>query len=102
MLNRRFAIYNKLELMFFDHWRLRHKVDHLSIYNDKGVAWAKHTDEEARVERERRVAEIRALVERIGRGNLPASFVSALDSGAVADDVTGRYAAMLKRGCNEL
>ncbi|MGQ0443293.1 MAG: hypothetical protein ACT4OH_07620 [Methylophilaceae bacterium] len=76
--------------------RLLGAVERLALYNDKGVAWSKHTDEQARTERARLTAKIQTLVTKLGKAILPPDFLAALKSGELSADVTGHYADVLK------
>ena len=76
--------------------RLLSAVDRLALYNDKGIAWRKHTEEEAQVERTQAIEKIQALVSRVGESKLPQEFVAALRSGMLATDPTGAYVDVLK------
>lgn len=77
--------------------RLLSAVDRLALYNYKGIAWSKHTEEQAQAERAQVVAKIQTLVSKLGESNLPPEFVASLRSGTLATDLTGRYVDVLKR-----
>lgn len=70
----------------------------LAGYNDKGYSWSGHDAAQVEAHRARAMAEIEGLVERIGRARLPAAFLAALDGGALAEDASGRFVAILRRG----
>ena len=72
-------------------------VEKLAIYNDKGIVWAKHSESQIAEHRASLVAKIRKAVDDLGRSSLPESFLSALDSGALDQDDTGRFVDALKR-----
>lgn len=76
--------------------KLCRSVEKLAIYNDKGAAWAGHSDTEIAKHRAASVEKIRLLVEDIGRQSLPQDFLSAIDNGDLATDLTGQYYEMLK------
>lgn len=63
----------------------------LAGYNDKGYSWSGHDEAKVAAYRAKAMAEIRLLVDRIGRARLPAEFLGSLDSGAVAEDASGQY-----------
>lgn len=77
--------------------RLLSAVDRLALYNDKGIAWSKHTKEQAQAERAQSIAKIQMLVSKLGESNLPPEFVASLRSGTLATDFTGGYVDVLKR-----
>jgi hypothetical protein len=76
--------------------KLYKALDTLAIYNDKGIAWSRHTPEQTRHMREDYVAEIDRLVEELGPSSLPQLLLDGLESGAVATDLTGVYAQAVK------
>lgn len=76
--------------------RLLSAVDRLALYNDKGIAWNKHTKERAQVERTQAMAKIELLVSKLGEPNLPQGFLTALRSGTLATNVTATYVDVLK------
>jgi hypothetical protein len=79
--------------------KLIRALDSLAIYNDKGISWAKHSVDQVSMERSSRLAKVHSLVEAIGPAKLPAEFLSALNSGLVATDGTGRYRDLVKERC---
>lgn len=76
--------------------RLLSAVDRLALYNDKGIAWSKHTEAEVQAKRTQDMEKIQALVSRLGESNLPQEFVGAFRSGTLATDLTGNYVDVLK------
>ena len=75
--------------------RLRKAVALLAAYNDKGAYWSGHTEADINEARDKALIRIRVLVERIGEESLPSTFVSAIQSGELANDDTGRYVDLL-------
>ena len=71
-------------------------LDSLAIYNEKGIDWSRHTPEQAIVERRTRLTKIQVIAATLGRDSLPQDFMSALESGEVASDGTGRYVESIK------
>jgi hypothetical protein len=71
-------------------------LDSLAIYNEKGIDWSRHTPEQTVAERLSRLAKIQVIAATLGRDALPQEFMSALDSGEVASDGTGRYVELVK------
>jgi hypothetical protein len=76
--------------------RLLRAVKHLAIYNDKGISWSNHTQEQAQAERAMSIAKIKALVVEVGEANLPSEFIGSLKSGELATDLTGKFTDVLK------
>ena len=75
--------------------KLRKAVALLASYNDKGAYWSGHTEADIAEARDKALIRIRILVERIGEESLPSTFVSAIQSGELANDDTGRYVDLL-------
>jgi len=76
--------------------KLLRQLDRLAFYNDKGIAYARHNPAQVEAEQAISLAKIRALVAAIGPHSLPDSFIAAIESGAVATDLTGQYIDLLK------
>lgn len=76
--------------------QLLRAVRRLALYNDKGVYWSKHSEQQARSERAKTIARIEALVSKIGKDDLPPIFITALKSGALSTDITGKYVDALR------
>ncbi|HEY1139977.1 MAG TPA: hypothetical protein VGE88_07190 [Lysobacter sp.] len=87
----------------FDMWpfgrsaQLLRLLGNLAFYNDKGIAYSRHDAARVETGREQALADMRALVEKIGPEALPPEFMQALATGEVATDSTGRYVDALKR-----
>jgi hypothetical protein len=83
--------------MFFSSKRkLIRAVDSLAIYNDKGIAWSRHTPEQSEAQRRERMQKIESLISKVGEGYLPLEFLKAVRSGVLATDDTGLYVDKLK------
>lgn len=82
--------------------RLLRTLDALAFYNDKGIAYARHSPERIEAERARGLARARALSAKIAGNELPRDVRQAIDDGDAAIDASGRYAdalrAYLRRG----
>lgn len=76
--------------------RLVGALDGLAFYNDKGVAYSRHNEERAQLERHIAIANIERLVATVGESAVPTEFLQALRSGEVANDLTGKYADLVK------
>ena len=76
--------------------KLKRELDRLAFYNDKGIDYSRHNPAQVEVERAKRIAAIRKLVAEIGAAKLPHSFVTALESGELATDLTGEYLDQVK------
>ena len=76
--------------------KLVRALDSLAFYNDKGSSYAKHSPQQVQAERGARIARIRELVEQVGATRILSGFLVALESGEVATDLTGQYAAAVK------
>jgi hypothetical protein len=77
--------------------RLIDALGSLAGYNDKGFEWSGHDAAQVKAHRASAMDEVVRLVEAIGRDRLPTAFVEALDRGAVAEDASGAYVAMVRR-----
>jgi hypothetical protein len=77
--------------------RLIRQLDHLAFYNDKGVAYARHTPDQAEEERRAKLETIRKLVAEVGEQAFPTEFIDALRSGKLAHDGTGKYVDMARK-----
>jgi hypothetical protein len=66
-------------------------LERLAFYNDKGIAYARHTPVQVEAERTIGLTRIKELVAEIGVDELPAAFLRAVASGDVARDFTGKY-----------
>jgi len=76
--------------------KLCRAVKNLAIYNDKGIAWAGHSEDQAAQSRATCVSEIQRLVAELGREALPQEFLEGLDHGDLATDISGRFHEILK------
>jgi hypothetical protein len=76
--------------------KLCRDVEKLAIYNDKGIAWAGHSESQVAEHRAALMARIRRAVDELGRGSLPTEFVSALDGSVLEQDGTGRFHETLR------
>jgi hypothetical protein len=76
--------------------RLLRQLDSLAIYNDKGIAWARHSEHQTTVERERRIQLIKRAVAQLSPASLPSQFITDLRAGLVAQDGTGRYVDLVR------
>ena len=76
--------------------QLLRELDRLSLYNDKNIAYLKHDNTQAGVERAARISRIEQLVLEIGRDHFPIAFLAAIKLGAVATDSTGTYFRQVK------
>ena len=81
---------------FTAQYRLVAVLDRLALYNDKGIAWSRHDAQRAQLEKQKMVGKIEGLVAKIGESVVPADFLRALRSGEVANDLTGKYAGLVK------
>jgi hypothetical protein len=77
--------------------RLLSRLESLAFYNERGVEYAGHSPAAADAERAARLGRIRTLVEAIGREQLPAVFLRAMDAGEVAVDMSGRHIDEVRR-----
>lgn len=68
----------------------------LAEYNDKGVHWSKHDQEQAEAMRNSCVARIRELTDQFEADELPEPLVVGIDEGTVKTDASGHYYQMLK------
>lgn len=76
--------------------RLLRVLDTLAFYNDKGTAYARHAPERVAVERERGLADARALSANMSADALPREVRLAIENGDAASDASGRYANALR------
>lgn len=76
--------------------RLIRALERLAFYNDKGAAYARHSETQVHEERASRVARIWSLVELIGQASFPPGFLADLRGGAVAMDISGDYTRLLR------
>ena len=76
--------------------KLVRALDSLAFYNDKGIAYARHSPEQVELDRTVRLAKIHDLVATLGAANLPQEFLAALDSGDLVTDLTGQYAIAVR------
>ncbi|MEO1203515.1 MAG: hypothetical protein AAFX10_12460 [Pseudomonadota bacterium] len=77
--------------------RLCRELGKLALFNDKGIAWFGYSDEQAAEARAEWMQDIVALVDAIGRDNLPAEFLVSLDHGIVETDDSGRFETLVRR-----
>ena len=82
--------------LFGNRAKLLRRLDHLSFYNDKNIYYLKHTPAQAEAERASEMALIKSLMLTIGKESFPDSFLSAVESGALATDATGQFLLQLK------
>ena len=75
--------------------KLLRLLDRLAFYNDKGISYARHTPYQVEVERASRLVKIKDLVAAIGPESLPSAFLEAIESGNLAEDITGQYSELL-------
>ena len=76
--------------------RLVRAVEKLCLYNDKGAFWHNHAQSRIETERKNAVEKIRELAEEIGAEELPEGFAITIESKDFAEDLEGRYIAMLR------
>jgi hypothetical protein len=84
-------------MFFSSKGKLIRALDSLAIYNDKGIAWWRHTPEQSEAQRCERMEKIENLISKVGEGALPPEFLKALRSGVLATDDTGLYVDKLKK-----
>jgi len=82
----------------FRRQRLISLLGNLAFYNDKGIDICRHSPEQQSRERAEGLAEIRSLVDTIGRQSFPTEFLAALDSGEVGEDGSGRWLEVIESG----
>ncbi|MGY3265517.1 hypothetical protein [Lysobacter sp. HA35] len=85
-------------MLFSRKAKLYRALDSLATYNDKGEAWAGHTPQQAEAHRTAALIHIRELAQALSPAALPAELRSAIESGELASDLTGRYSQLLKGG----
>ena len=71
--------------------RLLHLLDNLAFYNDKGIAYARHSPTQVDAERAKGLAKARALVAAVDPNALPPELLRAIEDGSAASDGSGRY-----------
>ena len=76
--------------------KLLSALSSLALYNDKGIAWSRHTPQQSLAERVTRITKVRELAYKLGRDELPPEFFIALDSGEIATDGTGQHVAAVE------
>lgn len=72
-------------------------LNRLAFYNDKGVVYSRHTEDQAAAKRSDALARIRKLADEVREGQIPPEFLAALASGAIASDLEGRYLLLIQR-----
>ncbi len=72
-------------------WKLRRVLDELAIYNDKGIAWKKHSEKQVAAERARLMNKVNSLIEQVGASCLPEELLKAIDNGTLELDGSGIY-----------
>jgi hypothetical protein len=81
-------------------WLRRRKlislVERLAIYNDKGISWSGHTSERSGVERQRLMHLISRQIEAIGRESVSPALVSAMETGELENDDSGKFITCAK------
>jgi hypothetical protein len=68
----------------------------LAFYNDKGIDYARHDAAQVEKERASALGQVRDLVAAIGPESFPTNFLEAVESGAIATDLTGQYIDLLR------
>lgn len=76
--------------------KLLRTLDKLATYNDKGIDWSRHAPEQVMIERAAYISKIKESVALLGAERLPPELLTAIDSGALAEDGTGQYVAAVK------
>lgn len=72
-------------------------VDQLATYNDKGISWHRHDDEQVSIERSRLMALIKNQVEIIGKAHIAQELLLAIETGDLKTDMTGNFIKYAKQ-----
>lgn len=72
-------------------------VEKLAIYNDKGIAWSNHNEQQADVLRQELVSLIQQQIKKLGENHISGELMIALNSGSLKTDATGMYVAHAKQ-----
>lgn len=72
-------------------------VEKLAIYNDKGIAWSNHNEQQADVVRQKLLSLIQQQIKKLGEDKISNELMIALHSGSLKTDITGIYVAYAKQ-----
>ena len=72
-------------------------VEKLAIYNDKGVEWSKHNEQQAEIERHRLLGLIQCQIDKLGQSRISNELLVALENGSLKTDITGIYVSYAKQ-----
>ena len=76
--------------------KLLRLVEKLSFYNDKGIAYKKHSAEQVSEHRAACMERISLLSESIGKENLPSEFVQSIGTAELSEELEGHYFRILR------
>lgn len=71
--------------------QLHFLLEKLASYNDKGIAWSKHSPSVAEEERERLINLIKDKVASLDSEDFSDEFIEALGNGSLKIDASGKY-----------
>jgi hypothetical protein len=77
--------------------RLIRELEHLAIYNDKGIAWQGHSEAQVVTCRNAHLRRVGFLISRVGENEVPPELLIAAQNGSLAEDGTGQYLELVKK-----
>lgn len=72
-------------------------IKELATYNDKGISWRLHNEEQVKKEHRRLLDSIKNKIDLIGLELIPKKLIQALESGKLKTDLTGKYIKYAKQ-----
>ena len=72
-------------------------VEKLAIYNDKGIEWAGHDEQQVGIEREKLLSKINHQVNTLGKDQVSTKRLDALSNGSIKTDITEKYIECAKQ-----
>lgn len=72
-------------------------VERLATYNDKGISWGKHNEQQVETERQRLISSIRCQINKLGESRISNKLLSALNNGSLETDMTGMFITHAKQ-----
>ncbi len=72
-------------------------VEKLAIYNDKGIEWASHNEQQAESERKRLLSLIKHQINLLGESEISTELLAAIDSSNIKTDITGKFIECAKQ-----
>ena len=80
---------------FLKRWLQKRKLaallNELAIYNDKGIEWRHHNEQQKEQERQRLINSIQIQVDLLGRKHVSETLLNVISTDELKLDITGRY-----------